>query len=274
MNKPIIGYNLKTNETRYFNSSTEASRELGLVRDAAGAVARKERNSAQGWWFKFEDDPASPPEFWGEALRIQKTSEAKSLPIIAINFETGEERRYKSGTAGANDLSLTLSTVSGIARGHNHSAAGWWFKFEGDDREMPKSFGHTAAWDKRSRTVYAVNLKTGEKRNFRNCMTADTELGLSKGASRAVAAGERTSARDWWFTYNEADTPPTAYKGSLVARKRSNPVIAEDIKTGETFEFGSGKAAAAELGVQRSTISEVISGKRKSAKGYRFRFAK
>ncbi len=76
------------------------------------------------------------------------------------------------------------------------------------------------------------------------------------------------------LTYNETDTPPTAYKGSLVARKRSKPVIAEDIKTGKTFEFGSGKAAAAELGVHRSTISQVISGKVKSAKGYRFRFAK
>ncbi len=76
------------------------------------------------------------------------------------------------------------------------------------------------------------------------------------------------------LTSNEADTPPTAYKGNLAARKRSKPVIAEDIITGETFEFSSGKAAAAELGVHRSAISQVISGKNKSTKGYRFRFAK
>ncbi len=69
------------------------------------------------------------------------------------------------------------------------------------------------------------------------------------------------------LTYNEADTPPTAYK-------RLKPVIAEDIKTGETFEFSSAKAAAAELGAHRSAISQVISGRAKSAKGYLFRFAK
>ena len=69
------------------------------------------------------------------------------------------------------------------------------------------------------------------------------------------------------LTYNEADTPPAAHK-------RSKPVIAEDIKTGETFEFSSGTAAAVELGVHGSAISQVISGKRKSTKGYRFRFAK
>ncbi len=73
------------------------------------------------------------------------------------------------------------------------------------------------------------------------------------------------------LTHNEADTPSAADKGSLVARKRSIPVIAEDIKTGETFEFSSGKAAAAVLGVHRAAISQIISGKAKSAKGYRFR---
>ena len=76
------------------------------------------------------------------------------------------------------------------------------------------------------------------------------------------------------LTYKESDTPPTAYKGGLDARKRSKPIIAEDIKTGEIFEFSSGKAAAAELGVHRSAIGQIISGKAKSAKGYRFRFAK
>ncbi len=73
---------------------------------------------------------------------------------------------------------------------------------------------------------------------------------------------------------DEANTPPTAYKGSLVPRTRAKPVIAEDTKTGKTFEFSSGTAAAAALGVHRSAISQVISGKVKSAKGYRFRFAK
>ena len=76
------------------------------------------------------------------------------------------------------------------------------------------------------------------------------------------------------LTCNEAYTLPTAYKGSPVARTRSKPVIAIDIKTGETFEFSSGTAAAVELGVHGSAISQVVSGKRKSTKGYRFRFAK
>lgn len=58
-----------------------------------------------------------------------------------------------------------------------------------------------------------------------------------------------------------------------IGQLRAKPVIAENIETGETMEFASGKAAAAALGVYRSAISRVINGKAKSTKGYRFRFA-
>ncbi len=97
-------------------------------------------------------------------------------------------------------------------------------------------------------------------------------LQIAEGLLGYTGIGKNEMAKA--LTYNEADTPPTAYKRSLVARTRAKPVIAEDIKTGETFEFRSGAAAGAELGVHRSAISQVISGKNKSAKGYRFRFAK
>ena len=97
-------------------------------------------------------------------------------------------------------------------------------------------------------------------------------LQIAEGLFEYTGIGKNEMAKA--LTSNEADTPPTAYKGGLVANKRSKPVIAENIETGETFEFSSGKAARAELGVHRSAISQVISGKVKSAKGYRFRFAK
>jgi hypothetical protein len=97
-------------------------------------------------------------------------------------------------------------------------------------------------------------------------------LQIAEGLFEYTGIGKNEMAKA--LTSNEADTPPTAYKGGLVARIRSKPVIAEDIKTGETFEFSSAKAAAAELGPHRSAISQVISGKAKSAKGYRFRFVK
>ena len=58
----------------------------------------------------------------------------------------------------------------------------------------------------------------------------------------------------------------------LVAIARSKAVIASNIETGVETKFESAKAAGETLGVHRSAISQIISGKSKSAKGYSFRF--
>ena len=102
---------------------------------------------------------------------------------------------------------------------------------------------------------------------------ADTELGVYKGAAAAVALGERTSAADWWFTYDPDGTAPTDYKGALVAKARSKAVIAKNLATGQETTFVSAKDAAEALSMSRATISFNINGKLKSAKGYNFRFA-
>ena len=93
------------------------------------------------------------------------------------------------------------------------------------------------------------------------------------GAAAAVASGDRASTSNWWFSYKKDDDPPKEYSGTLVAKTRSKAIIATDISTGKELRFDSAKAAALQLGMSRSSISVVISGKLKSAKGYLFKFA-
>ncbi len=273
--KPLIGVNLDTGETTYFNSGAEAAREIGLKNpDMPMAVARKERTSVAGWWFRFlDDETGTVPGTWGEELRVAQVREKKGKRIIAINFQTKEERLYLTTTAAAKALGLSQSSVSEVARGDMHSAGGWWFKFEDDTRNIPESFGTSAAREKRDRTVYGVHFETGERRTFRNCTVAANELGLYGTAAAAVAGGKRTSAKGWWFTYDETEVPPSEYKGSLVAKIRSKAVIAENLSTGESQRFDSAKLASEALGVHRSSISCIINGKAKSVKGYTFRLA-
>jgi len=139
---------------------------------------------------------------------------------------------------------------------------------------MPQIHGAAATREKRDVAVYGVHLRTGERRSFRNCTAADSELSIYKGAAASVASGKRTSAADWWFSFNKDAQPPKAFKGALVAKTRSKPVVAINLETGATREFDSAKAAAAELGMSRAAISYVIKGKRKSVKGYKFLFAR
>jgi hypothetical protein len=168
---------------------------------------------------------------------------------------------------------VTKGLISGVARGKSTSANGWWIQFEGDKREMPKTYGCELRREKRDEKVYAINLYSSEKREFRNCTVADVELGLYKGAAASVASGQRASAGGWWFTLKKTEKPPVKFKGSLVAEARSKPIYAIELTTGKETRFDSAKQAEEALGIHRSSISNIIKGKSKSSKGFGFRFA-
>ena len=273
--KPVLGIYLKTGEKKEFKSGVDAARFLGMSnKDKPSAIARGEKTSSkEGWWFRFKDDlSAKPPEEWGELLRLNQVKRLQGKKVIAIHFETKEERRYENQDEAAKDLGVHKSLVSQVAIGSAMSAKGWWIKFDGDDRQMPPIFGSEFTRLKRDRKIYAINLVTKEKHEFRNCTVADNELGIYKGAAAMVASGERVSAANWWFTYVKDSEPPTLFKGALVAKARSKSVIAKNLITGEERSYSSAKLASEELGMSRAAISKVISGILDSVKGYKFYF--
>lgn len=57
-----------------------------------------------------------------------------------------------------------------------------------------------------------------------------------------------------------------------VAAAKSKPVIAIN-GWGEEFRFPSGREAARKLGINQSGVTYCLSGQRKKAGGYRFRYA-
>jgi hypothetical protein len=237
------------------------------------AVARGEIASGHGWWFRFaDDDLAKPPEIWGEALRLVALRLKRSIAVEGLNLKTGEKRLFPSTIAAAEAVGTNPSQVSEVAYGRDYSANGWWFKFEGDNRNPPEIYGQKAGRLIRDKKVYARNLTTGECREFRNCTVADTDLNLHMGAAAAVSAGSRSSAGGWWFSLDEDAVAPRIYGPELVAKARSKAVIAIEVSTGKETRFDSAKAAAETLSMSRSSISFVISGKLHIVKGYKFRF--
>ena len=272
---PIVGVNLDTGESKRFKSGSDAARKIGLKStDMPMAVARGERTSVANWWFRYEaDEDKQPPTIWGNKLRILEVQKKQSKNLIATSFETKEQRHYKTLEEAAKDLGVTKGLISGVARGTSTSANGWWIQFEGDIRQMPKAFGSVLRREKRDEKVYAINLTSGEKREFRNCTVADVEIGLYKGAAASVASGQRVSAAGWWFSLKKSERPPNKFKGALVAEARSKPIFAIELATGQETRFDSAKQAEETLGIHRSSISNIIKGKSKPSKGYGFRFA-
>jgi hypothetical protein len=272
---PIVGVNLETGKSQKFKSGSDAARKIGLKStDMPMAVARGKRTSVANWWFRYEaDKDKQPPTIWGNKLRILEVQKKQSKNLIAISFKTKEQRYYKTLEEAAKDLGVTKGLISGVARGSSTSANGWWIQFEADKREMPKTFGSVLRREKRDEKVYAINLSSGEKREFRNCTVADMELDLYKGAAASVASGQRTSAAGWWFSLEKSGQPPSKFKGALVAEARSKPIYAIELATGKETRFDSAKKAEEALGIHRSSISNIIKGKAKSSKGYGFRLA-
>jgi len=120
-------------------------------------VARGELLSIKDWWFRFEYDmDSTPPALWGEALRLQRMRELNSKPLVAINYKTGKVRHFPTQKIAADELSVNQSEVWAVVNGNSHSAGGWWFRYEDDDRLMPISYGTSAA--RRNATERSMRL--------------------------------------------------------------------------------------------------------------------
>jgi len=273
--KPIIGLNLETGDEIRFKSGAAAARELGFSNvDKPMAVARRERTSADGWWFRFLDDfESKPPEVWGEKLRVQEVRRIQSKSIVAINLKTNARQIFETMNSAAQCLGLEQSQVSAIANQRALSAKGWWFCFLGEQEIPPHLYGSQATRAKRDRPVWAVNLRTKERICFRNCTEASLSLGLFQSAAAGVVSGARASAGDWWFSYDANGEPPKLTRGALVAAARSMAVVAHHLESGTSQRYGSAKLAAEQLGMSRAAISKCLSGKSSSAKGYVFTLA-
>lgn len=272
--KPIVGVNLATGEQSKFKSGSDAARQLGIPNvDAPMSIARGEGTSIKGWWFRFADDTdAKPPETWGESLRVEAVRAKRSKKVVGVWLDTCETRLFDSTAAAARSLGLLQSMVSVVANGKIRSTGGWWFHFEGDEREPPEIYGQKSGRLIRDKPVYAWNHTTKERQTYRNCTVADDQIGIHRGSAASVARGARASAKGWWFSYDENATPPEVFAASLVAVARSKAVIATEVATGKEILFESAKAAAESLSMSRASISCVISGKLHTVKGYKFRF--
>ena len=73
-----------------------------------------------------------------------------------------------------------------------------------------------------------------------------------------------------WMTAKENSNHGT--RNERVSKTMSIPIIATNLKTGESQEFYSSSECARQLGLHRSSITEVLKGRQKQTKGYTFKY--
>lgn len=73
-----------------------------------------------------------------------------------------------------------------------------------------------------------------------------------------------------WMTRKENNNHGT--RTDRMAKTRSIPIIAINIKTGESQEFKSTKECVKQLGLHQPSITHVLKGRRKQTGGYTFKY--
>lgn len=193
-------------------------------------------------------------------------------PIIGYNLVSGERREFPSGVVASKELGIKNSDmVMAVARGERISTQSWAFAFKGKEIEPPSIWGEqrriARIKDVFSLPITAINLATGESRNFNSVSDAARALGVLQSAiSRVLTLEDCHQAGGWWFKpTGSVEEPPALFGAAAIRAKRDKAVHAHNYLTGERKTFKNCTAADESLGVYAGASSAVIGGERASA---------
>jgi hypothetical protein len=278
--KPVICVHMPTMKATEYESATACGNKLNIHPDGVAAVARGDINSRGSarrqnigdYYFYFKGETPHYPDHFGGGARAKRIADKLGRPIVAINYNTGDRKYFRSTGEAAGTLGLHQSAVSQVVLGKTRSAGDWFFYLADQPRELPTARGSVATREKRDVTVYAVDLKTREKTAHRNATVAGQACGISQSSVSAILSGQRGSENGFWFTYDPTEEPPKHYGKASVRFHKEQPVMAIELQTGKRTPFSSATAASKALGVQRSSISLILNpGDPKTiAQGYTF----
>lgn len=127
-----------------------------------------------------------------------------------------------------------------------------------------------AAMKMRRTPIIAIDLKTGEHIRFISQQEASRALCVNQSSIHKVLSKKSSNAGGYYFIY-EGDEVDIDIENYRYHKKRAL-IRAVDVATGESFIFRGQTEVANELGISVSSVSMVLSGCMKQAKGYTFEY--
>ena len=134
LGKPVFAVNLETGKVLYFESQSEASRQLGVHSGGIGDVLKGRLNQIGGYWFT-EDKS----EITEEKIRKIKAKMYFRGGVVAINLETSEVFRFKTQLEAARQLGVDVGSINKVIKGKRYkTAGGYWFCYA-DENAVEKT---------------------------------------------------------------------------------------------------------------------------------------
>ena len=172
-----------------YNSSNEASKEIGLVGDSVLKVCKGERDKAGGLHWRFVDD-----DLFLAAENARKNREEKKNKIgrDVICIETGEI--YKSAYDASKRTSGTASGIKKACEYQINTSGGYHWKYA--DCELDKK----ALLNKKHKIVYKVEcLETGVV--YQSAKEVFVKTGINQRNIQAACNGHKKSAGGFHWRY-------------------------------------------------------------------------
>ena len=123
--------------------------------------------------------------------------------------------------------------------------------------------------DVRRTPVVAIRLKDGKTVSFLSQQEAARKLNIEQSCICAVLQGRSSSAGGYCFVRQDEFDETLNYRNRTY-QKRSLPVKATNLLTGEIKFYDKPRHAAFDLSMSEASVSNVLRGKMRSAKGWLF----
>lgn len=117
--------------------------------------------------------------------------------------------------------------------------------------------------------VVAIRFRDGDVIHFVSQQEASRRLGINQATINDVLHGKSRSAGGYYFVLEKEFDDSIDYT-IRDHQRRKTPVKAINMHTGEIRIYASARAASHDLRVQESSISTILRGKARSAKGWTF----
>ena len=123
--------------------------------------------------------------------------------------------------------------------------------------------------EKRRTPVVAIRLRDGCTKYFSSQQEASRTLGINQSSINSVIRGRRRSACGYFFAKQEDFDDSFIHKDHSYQR-RGMPIKATNLITGESRIYEKPRIAAFDLEMSEASVSNVLRGKTKHAKGWMF----
>ena len=117
--------------------------------------------------------------------------------------------------------------------------------------------------------IVAIRLKDGKTVSFLSQQEAARKLNIEQTCICAVLQGRSNSAGGYYFVRQDEFDETFNYRNRTY-QKRGLPVKATNLLTGETRFYDKPRHAAFDLSMSEASVSNVLRGKMRSAKGWLF----